>query len=824
MTVTTNLMQTKRIQSERTNSTRQVPNDSNEFIQRVERQRLDSECLRPLDLRSHVTHPCKRFSYRGRTLWLDPEGHQLFLDGLKKNAGVFTVETYESILRQASSEETKSGQAEDVEDHDSDIGESQAVPLPYSSSVFALDQAVNNFAIDLSYFEKRAYDRFKISLNMDVIWNGQTYEAETRDISQSGLQLRVKTPIDISESDLVRVDVMPSVWRQLDHPELDYRVVRIRRLLNDTLLALQCIESEAKDGLTVISDHIKTSAKAALTEQTDPEDALLTAQALLAERFYMRSTSILPFFIFDYQDGESPLRIIFGNQVNQHSLKVFGNSQGTYDFTSLITPKRIKLLTRLALRDSKADTLIAVYRSPEHAEPQVIADLECKNYKHWCRLLTRYSDQPGFRVFKVVARVARRPVEMRIEDALEPLSDQTDRFVSRLLMDAIALSIVGAMIDVTDQALNCRHNDYNLDHNIYEEPIVYRDDQQSFEPPQMVPIHYIQENRSEDRFLGQMQVEVGVAGRLYLGKTRDVSAHGVSVEIADSNLALVSERKATITIPKLEARSSSLARIKGTFRNVPAEIVGAPTHGEQLLRLKISDDSKGRQFSNAFSGFLAKHQSNLPLETSHTLLAATSRLYSSIFIESSSTLPVFIYSRSQNDWTFRLGITTSPSPLVNYFEVADGEFDFSVLAMNGRLQQIIQEVVEQGTSEIILYLSKELRGNKPEFEIKSLAEFEISDETQRTEFVHHAMEHDFRCVKIVVNHPNIPPKAEFEQAIDRLVQLSPGRCERLKTDFDNLIAIGDVVDITGLVEDVWNETPTPGATEDTTGTNKKSIA
>ncbi|MCG7879917.1 MAG: hypothetical protein N0C80_16110, partial [Candidatus Thiodiazotropha endolucinida] len=160
----------------------------------------------------------------------------------------------------------------------------------------------------------------------------------------------------------------------------------------------------------------------------------------------------------------------------------------------------------------------------------------------------------------------------------------------------------------------------------------------------------------------------------------------------------------------------------------------------------------------------------------------------------------------------------------NYFEVADGEFDFSVLAMNGRLQQIIQEVVEQGTSEIILYLSKELRGNKPEFEIKSLAEFEISDETQRTEFVHHAMEHDFRCVKIVVNHPDIPPKAEFEQAIDRLVQLSPGRCERLKTDFDNLIAIGDVVDITGLVEDVWNETPTPGATEDTTGTNKKSIA
>ncbi|MES9814632.1 MAG: PilZ domain-containing protein [Candidatus Thiodiazotropha sp.] len=635
-------MQTKRIRSEGTTSTRQVANDSNEFLKRVERQRLDSECLRPLDLRSHVKHPRKRFSYRGRTLWLDPKAHQLFLDGLKKNAGVFTVETYESILRQVAGEVTKSAQVSNAGSRDGETAGSLTVPISLTSNAFVSDRAVNSLAIDLSYFEKRVYDRFKISLNMDVIWNGQTYEAETRDISQSGLQLRVKTPIDISESDLVRVDVMPSVGRQLDHPELDYRVVRIRRLLNDTLLALQCIESDAKDGLTVISDHIKTSTKKSLAEQTDPEDAMLTAQALLAERFYMRSTTILSFFIFECQDGESPLRIVFGNQVNQRSLNAFGNSQGNYDFTSLVTPKRIKLLTRLALRDSKADTLMAVYRSPEHAEPQIIADLECKNYKHWCRLLTRYSDQPGFRVFKIVTRVARRPVEMRIEDALEPLPDQSDKFVRKLLMDAIALSIVGAMIDVTDQVPNWRHDD-GFDCNLYEEPVIYDDDQQSHEPPQMVPIHYIQENRSEDRFLGQMQVEVDVAGRLYLSRTRDVSAHGLSVEIADSNLALVSERGATITFPKLEARSSSLARIKGTFRNVPAEIVGGPADGERLLRLKISDVGKGRQFSSAFSGFLEKRQSGLLLETSHSLRAATSRLYSSIFIESSSTLPVFIY-------------------------------------------------------------------------------------------------------------------------------------------------------------------------------------
>ncbi|MEW8508138.1 MAG: PilZ domain-containing protein [Candidatus Thiodiazotropha sp.] len=800
-------MQTTRILSEGTTNTRQGSNASNEFLQRVERQRLESECLRPLDLRSRVEQPCKRFSYRGRTLWLDSAAHQLFLEGLKKNAGVFTVETYEAILRRFGGEPAKPEHAMRLGSADTALEESQAAAAASlkSSLSSASDLAANNLAIDLSYFEKRIYDRYKINLNMDLIWNGETYAAETRDISQSGLQLRVKTPIDVSESDLVRVDVMPSVGRQLDHPELNYRVVRIRRLLNDTLVALQCIESEAKDGLAVISEHIKTSGQTAISEQTDSEDALLTAQALLAERFYMRSTSIMPFFIFESQDGESPLRIIFGNRVNQRSLSAFCNSDGRFDFTSLITPRRIKLLTRLAIRNSKADTLIAVCPSAEHGKPQIVADLECSAHKQWCQHLKRHMNQAGFRVFKVVARVANRPVEMRIDDALEPLPDHSDKHVRKLLIDATSLAFVGAMIDVTDQVRNWRREECGIDQVMHEDLINGIDSQYYHTAPQMLPIHYIQENRSEDRYLGQMRVEIEIAKKTYYGKTRDVSAHGLSVNIADSHDAFVSERKAKVTFPRLEARSSSLARIKGTFRKVPAEIVGGPADGEKLLRFKISDNPKGKQFAHAFSAFLAKRQSDLRLESSHTLRAVTSRLYSSIFIESTATLPVFIYCRSQNDWTFRLGITASPSPLVDFFEVADGEFDFSVMTKNGRLQRIMQKVIEQGSAEIVLYLCKERCGNAPEFEIRSLADFEIDDEAQRVEFIQYALKRDLRCIKIFVNRPDIPPKAEIEQAIDRLVQLSPGRSKRLKAEFDSLIAIGDVADITGLLEDSQHE-------------------
>jgi hypothetical protein len=284
-----------------------------------------------------------------------------------------------------------------------------------------------------------------------------------------------------------------------------------------------------------------------------------------------------------------------------------------------------------------------------------------------------------------------------------------------------------------------------------------------------------------------------------------VSAHGLSVELNEPYVSFISHSQATITFPTLEGYCSSRARHQGIYRNVPVEIVAKSTDNRQMLRLKVCDVAKGHQFANAFSVLLTRQQSSLCRDISHTLLATKSRLYSSIYIESTSTLPIFIYRRAGDGWNFRIGLTTSPTPLIDYFEVADGVFDFSVLTCSSRLQRMIQEVSKTGSSEIILYLSKVRRKNTPTFMIHSLADFEIGDETTRNEFILRSMEHDFRCIKIVINRPKVPPEAEIDQAVDRLVQLSQNKSERLKAEFDNLIAIGDVVDVTGLIVESCSE-------------------
>jgi hypothetical protein len=736
-------------------------------------------------------------------LWLDPTGRRLFLEGLKRNAGVFTVETYESILAHYEDVDWARGGTYVTDDHSREgNGPAPADAVSVHCPMEAKSE-LNNLAIDLAYFEKRVFDRLRLTLNMRLLWGGTSVPVETRDVSVSGLQLRVRKPLEIREGDRVRVDVSPATDQVLEMPELDYRVVHIRRLLSDTMLALQCEESESKDGLDFIAKQVASASEAVVDEQLDTEDAMLTAQALLAERFYMRSTSILPFFLFEDRTGRPPLRIILSNRTNHQSLQAFETSSGQFDFRSLVTPKRIKLLQRVAARDSQADTLIAVFRDPHDQVPRIRADLECKNHKHWCRFLVEHLDQPGFRVFKVVARFARRSVAMRLEDAVGPLAEQHDDMAHKLLTEAGALSIVGALIDVTAEIRDWRLYAYQPSQRSREDSVDFTEDRRSIRPPHIVPIHYIQDNRSEPRFLGKLRVEIRVAGGVFTGETQDVSVHGLSINVSDPTFTFESGQAIALTFPSLDAMGSGLARIQGTFRDVPAEIVGGPTDGKQSLQVRVGDEPKGRRFASALSSYLTKRRSKLRMETSHALRAAISRLYSSLFVESAPTLPVFIYRNSTASWSFRLGLAPSPSPLTQFFEVADGVFEFAVLGNNGRLDRLMQQVSECGTGEVTLYLHKERRKDAPAFVLRALDDFEIADGVSRRLFVRHALEHDFRCVKIIVNRPETPPPAEIGQAIDQLFRLSPRKSERLKAEFESLVAIGDVMDITGLVEDAW---------------------
>lgn len=777
------------------------------FLQRVERQRLERECFLTLDMRATADEVCKRYVYRGRTLWLDSTSRKLFEAGLMQHAGLFTVGTYETILangRQTDSHDPDASAYTDGPDSVTVAKEEIRLQEAGTTEGNALGaRGIQGTTIELGYFEKRHHRRIKHTMPVLLLLGETIIPAETRDISSSGLQIRTKTPVQLNQGDEVQIKISPVVaGRKATFPAVDYRIVRVKTLLSQTNLALACAEQNSNEALDFLQHIVdKRHGPDVTSQELDTEDAFLTSQALLAERFYMRSTSMIPFFLFKAPSKAGPLKTILGNKNNEETLKAFEVAPGKYDFSQLATRKRIRLLLELAHHENQGEYLLAVFKPDTHATPCVVSNLDFKYARDWHAYIASHIEEPSFRVFKLLARQAYRPDASRIHSDLDSLASQSNELADEFLNKTQHLICAGSLVDITTQALTWDEHDFLSDktRDPLKSPSNEPDDP-LLPSPELYPIRYFDEHRREHRFLGQIRVDIAVSGRVFSGHTKDISVHGLAVISDDNTIPVTTGSRLHISFPVLEARSHVINRIRASFRDVPFQLVAIERRNETLLRLKLSTDKRGNQFAGTFSRYIERRKSKLPLELSHILRPAAFRFYSSVYIESASSIPVFLtYHSTKQQYVIKVGVVDAPSPLLHFFEVVDGEFDFGAFQDNTRLSSLLRDIEKTGKSEIVLYLYKEKIPGLPRFTINVASEDELISPEQRAEYLEKASRHDFRCVKLIANKPQIPPSLEIEQAINHLQNLSKTKSVHLRSDFMDLIAIGDIVDITGQV-------------------------
>ena len=574
-----------------------------------------------------------------------------------------------------------------------------------------------------------------------------------------------------------------------------YSVVRVTSILSDTLLALNCQEKQPNETVNYFRNIVsnQTGAGGSLSK-LDAEDALLTSYSLLAERFYMRSNSIIPFFLFRVSAKQVPLRLVFSNPNNECNLTVFKDASGSYDFSLLARQQFVKLLVKLARRDSQADALQAVAR-PAGGALRVLTNLECKQSGDWYRFLARNIHQPQFSVFKVVSRRVRRPVSLRILKDMDSLNSQSSDLAEGLLREADKLFIAGSLIDVTPQIHTWDLSAFTLPDEAESQPEATTEQDNLLPQPEVWPISFIEENRCEPRFLSQLRVEIKIADTIYQARARDISAHGLSVIADDPNIPARKGTSVQISFPHLKAASHALEIFRGTYRDIPFRVIGVEQGAETLIRMSQSKKDGNHRFARSFSRYLKQRKSNLPLELSHMVRSSASRLYSSIFIESSATIPVFLFRRNNDQqYIFKVGIVQSPCYLAKFFEVAEGEFDFTVFGETARMEQLLRDVERNDSAEITLFLYKERIPGMDRFRIVPVTDL---DKIRQADFINRPRERDFRFVKLIASKPQTPPPLEIEQAIESLQKFPQPKIEQLKTDFSDLVAIGDIVDVTG---------------------------
>jgi hypothetical protein len=237
------------------------------------------------------------------------------------------------------------------------------------------------------------------------------------------------------------------------------------------------------------------------------------------------------------------------------------------------------------------------------------------------------------------------------------------------------------------------------------------------------------------------------------------------------------------------------------IRDVPYEVTDIEkTADTAIFRLKRITDDQWRDVSEFFRDLIERNAGRIAPELSDAIAAANSRLFASLAAESAATVPFFIQKdAATNDRIVKSALPRAPSSFAEFFEVAPGEYDFSPLAVPQRLTKLTSNLRKNGTSELTLYMYKRRLPGQPRFVIYSASDFGFENEAQRSEFIREALENDYAFVKAIAG-PVIRPKATEENAaFEALMDLSPHHAAKLKAQFDRIVAIGDIVDISRQV-------------------------
>ncbi len=770
----------------------QLPSSSL-FLKQVELQRLSRECYCLLDLRKLSSDFCRRYSYRGRSLWLDANAHRMFLETLEKNSGTFTIGGYESILEAYPQPESKGPLSR--ESKDSSIFDTTG---KIRQQMGLQNRQVSVF--EFGYFEKRIDKRIKYAMPVLLLVAGKVIPAKTRDISYRGLRLRAKTAIRFQTGDSIHVKIPPATIGGERLPEARFSVVKAQPLLSEIILSLVTEEPRSHEALQFFRDIVSKEAGTSFeSPNLDQEDSLLTSHSILAERYYLRSSTIIPLFLFRAPAEEAPLKIVFKNENNSLALRAFETSTGHHDLSPLAREEFIKTLAKVARRDGQADALLAVRRAEDGESPLTLIQTEFKESAAWYRFLAKHSENPNFFVFKIVARFVRKTAAHRILSDLDPLATKSTDLAEKLFAEAENLRIAGSLIDVTAQI-----RQWDLSRLVAMQPGLSKKDppppqgDEHLPAPEIWPVKFIEEKRADNRFTGQMRVVIQIEGRKFGARTRDISIGGLAVFSDDPDLPVEKGSRVRVSFPDLKKSVTTMEKLRSDYKDIPYDVVDIKRGTPTLLRLKQSSGEQNNRFTRVLSDFIEQRRSKLPLELSHLYRSAAFRLYSSHFIESSGTIPFFLAQKgSGKNVALKIGIVQSPSYLAKFFELAAGELDFTALIEAAKLDNLVSEMQHKGVAEITLFVFKVRIPGTQRFRI-------VVPDTQAgrvkrpdKRFINSLGNPDFRYIKLMISRPQLPPKVEIEQAIRRLASAPRPKVNELVSEFSGLTAVGDIVDITG---------------------------
>ncbi|MGL4205711.1 MAG: PilZ domain-containing protein [Aeromonadaceae bacterium] len=739
------------------------------FLLKMELKRRATPCIRIIDMRAR--YPSIPYIYAGIQHFMSQEDIEVFQTHLRLYRGRYTMGVYEAVL-----------EAQKLRQHAPHEPEDDPHSNPKRFEVEAI-----HFA---SYYGRRE-ERMHFSSTVKLhLANGAIYPAKTSDISLGGVKLSLGFPLAYEVGELCQVT--------FDGLHKESPSALLKRPINYQILGDETKEDKHWIKLLRVDENAELDQyfqqfidNNKLRYRISIDYLLSSAEVKGYEQYYLPRITGLPLFFSDAQDEPITLRHVLRTENNQHELEYWRNERNEDMLAGLFPETRMHQL--LAQPGTLKQTIIYCFthtvRSHIYYFSATREELEESGLKQL--FFAVGACRPSWRVFKLDLEAVHLD-ESGLDNLLADKQIQV-HYEEVLRHKLLKIGYVGLLQAIDDDT---QRREYLSDPPADMQPnrlqiYGHRLQVSSFE---LELLHYTQ-LRKEQRYLHKTAVAVKCNGQVIIGWTRDISTHGLQVEL-EQPLACEREEVIRISLPKLQEMSRSFR-----LHDLPYRVVNNNTT-HTVLHLCIDGDAANHEGRRFFNLLIESNSNKLKTTKELRRLRGMATALRNLYTHHLFNYPLYL-SRTQGTRLGALGCIANPRSLHKLFSelASEKEFNLTPLFQHGILKDALLQPLRRLQREdkplsLEIFVCRKLdqMGNIC-FDTRLATDF--IDLKEKKLFVQQALNRgNFTSVRLFASRTGRPDVEFIANELDYIAKYAIHKARHLEETLWSVMAVCDLVDTT----------------------------
>ncbi len=733
-------------------------NSKNEqFLQKLEHQRLSKTCNRAIDLRGRVTGECQAYTFGDKTHYLDDRGYLLAKQLLARFKGKYTIGVYESVLKVVKTLNEKQ--------------QAEAETQPKAGNSILSNDAEQPQLISFDQRVSRQEARIVFATPIKIVLADMLYHGSTIDITTSAIRITLKRSYTLEQGAEVSIS-FPDFNATANTELLSNIPYKISRIKHDETHTQAILIRHHSDDLAISKWLDEWTEKHNIAAYHDLDSKMVN----LINRYYLRL----------YSHSLNSVLLWLGKPVDSDPIKAFH-----------LMPRSETILLPLLDDNNQLDfSLMPLHTLMARGEDMVVVITKIEARPH-SLAVARSDTQLVAKALNWAQKNSGTVLLLHTQSCKIDVSDFEEQInaISRRDQQAgvnltARLTDISLCVSVSDISSSCHNTESVATFTDVELKRATVTEQTTFSVPEPKALaHYF--THHEPRFYIRTAITVHINGEKFKLTSIDASTTGLSFTPPE-NLSLRKEMHVLVDFDRWQTQTK-----KVTLTKIPY-IIKNEYHlfSQSTVGLERNTLSCTKQTNDFFTDIIEKNKDALAKNNQDIVTPKESHIFSTLLSQSLSSIPIYFGMTDDNKRIVQAVASTQNNRVDEKPQLWQALTNITAL-----LSETLKDLSLNDSAKFGLYCYQ-AKTNNGDWVINS--DLELKSAAEKAVFINRALAHKehvfFQCSIMPLPVNALNQEQDLTEQLAELRHHSPHKVKIIKSVLQNLFAVGDLKDITDIIK------------------------